>query len=74
MAQASTTSFPPAAEKTDEAVAAVKTEDWRTSLKIPPKDTRVKTEVSADCSFKGQARCLSRMSQRPRVTTSRTTS
>lgn len=45
MAQPATT-FPTAVENTEEPAATTKQEDWRTNLKIPPKDTRVKTEVS----------------------------
>jgi len=44
MAQPATT-FPTAVENTEEPAATTKQEDWRTNLKIPPKDTRVKTEV-----------------------------
>lgn len=45
MAQ-SATAFPAAVENTEEAATTTKQEDWRSNLKIPPKDTRVKTEVT----------------------------
>ena len=47
MAQASTATFPAAVETSEEPTAAAKSDDWRAALKIPPKDTRVKTEVCA---------------------------
>lgn len=38
-------SAPVAAEATSAVVAPATPEDWKSALKIPPKDTRVKTEV-----------------------------